>query len=147
VTELLSSGLVDAADLEWLRSHLDRLRQLAAPALTRFTVKFVDDAEMVRLHGQFLGDPTTTDVMTFADGSEVDLAVCVPEARRRAGELGHGMREELLLYGLHGLLHATGFDDRTPEAFAAMHAEEDRLLAAVGLDFRFGQGKYYSGPS
>lgn len=147
MTELLDQGLVDAVDAAWIRTNLDRLLPLCAPKLQRFTVKFVDDAEMTRLHGQFLGDPTTTDVMTFVDGLEVDLAVCVPEARRRAGELGHSVREELLLYGLHGLLHAAGFDDRTPEEFTRIHAEEDRLLAAIGLHFGFDEGKYYPGPS
>lgn len=146
MTELITQDLVGGDDVAWLCAHLDRLLPLAAPALTRFTVKLVDDAEMARLHGNFLGDPTTTDVMTFADGPEVDLAVCVSEARRRAVELGHSLREELLLYALHGLLHAAGMDDRTPEDFARMHAEEDRLLAAIGIDFKFGEGKYYSGP-
>lgn len=146
MTELLAEGLVGAADAEWIRSHLDRLLPLAAPALTRCTVKLVEDGEMARLHGRFLGDPTTTDVMTFCDGAEVDLAVCVPEAQRRAAQLGHGVREELLLYALHGLLHAAGMDDRTPEDFARMHAEEDRLLAAVGLASVFEPSKNFSDP-
>ncbi|NBU42416.1 MAG: rRNA maturation RNase YbeY, partial [Planctomycetia bacterium] len=107
------------------------------PALVRVTVKFVRDDEMAALHGRFLGDSTTTDVMTFVDGGELDLAVCVDEARRRAADLGHDLRRELLLYGLHGLLHAVGFDDRTPEDFARMHAEEDRLLAAIGVGATF----------
>lgn len=141
MTELLHEGLIDAADATWIRSNLDRLVPMAAPGLTRFTVKLVDDAEMVRLHGRFLGIPSTTDVMTFADGSEVDLAVCVPEARRRSAELGHSVREELLLYALHGLLHAAGMKDGTPEEFEAMHAAEDRLLGAIGLSGVFGSRK------
>ena len=135
--ELIADGSLPAEDLDWVRARLERLRGLAAPALVRVTVKFVRDDEMTSLHGRFLGDSTTTDVMTFVDGEELDLAVCVDEARRRSAELGHDLRRELLLYSLHGLLHATGFDDRTPDDFARMHAEEDRLLAEIGVGATF----------
>ena len=135
--ELLHEGRIPEPDARWLHAVLVRLREQAAPALRRLTVRLVDDAEMTRLHGRHMDDPTTTDVLTFVDGDEADVAVCVDEARRRAAELGHELRRELLLYGLHGLLHAVGFDDRTPEDFARMHAEEDRLLAAVGVGATF----------
>jgi probable rRNA maturation factor len=92
---------------------------------------------MSQLHARHMNDPTTTDVLTFADGNEVDVAVCVDEARRRAAELGHDLSRELLLYSLHGLLHAVGFDDREPADFERMHAEEDRLLAAIGIAATF----------
>jgi ssRNA-specific RNase YbeY (16S rRNA maturation enzyme) len=39
----------------------------------------------------------------------------------------------LLLYGVHGLLHAIGHDDHEPGAHALMHAEEDRLLTKIGV--------------
>lgn len=135
--EFLDEGLVAAADAQWLRAHWKRLCAVAAPRLARLTIRLVDDAEMSRLHARHMNDPATTDVLTFVDGAEVDVAVCVDEARRRADELGHAVSRELLLYGLHGLLHAVGFDDRTPEDFARMHAEEDRLLAAIGVGATF----------
>ena len=68
------------------------------------------------------------------------MAVCVDEARRRAADLGHEFRRELLLYSLHGMLHAAGFDDRTPEDHARMHAEEDRLLGLIGIAATFAPG-------
>jgi probable rRNA maturation factor len=139
--ELLHGGLVGSADAEWLVGSLGRLRALAAPELRRFTVRLVADAEMSRLHGRHLNDATTTDVLTFVDGDEADVAVCVDEARRRSAELGHDLRRELLLYGLHGLLHAVGFDDRTPLDFDRMHAEEDRLLREIGVGATFASGE------
>jgi probable rRNA maturation factor len=110
---------------------------MAGPGLSRLTVRLVVDAEMSRLHARHMNDPTTTDVLTFVDGAEADVAVCVDEARRRSAEMGHDLRRELLLYALHGLLHAVGFDDRTPADFERMHAEEDRLLAAIGVGATF----------
>lgn len=135
--EYLDDGLIPPADAEWLRAMVGRLCGMAAPALSRLSVRLVNDLEMTRLHARHMNDPTTTDVLTFVDGAEVDVAVCVDEARRRSAEMGHDLRRELLLYSLHGLLHAAGFDDRTPEDFARMHAEEDRLLAAIGVGATF----------
>ena len=135
--QVLGSGLIDRAVVEWLQDHLVVLHGRAAPAIRRFTVQLVTDGVMSQLHARHMNDPTTTDVLTFADGNEVDVAVCVDEARRRAAELGHDLSRELLLYSLHGLLHAVGFDDREPAEFERMHAEEDRLLAAIGIAATF----------
>ncbi|NBV64140.1 MAG: rRNA maturation RNase YbeY [Planctomycetes bacterium] len=135
--QVLGSGLIDRAVVDWLQDRLVALRGMAAPAIRRFTVQLVNDGVMSQLHARHMNDPTTTDVLTFADGNEVDVAVCVDEARRRAAELGHDLSRELLLYSLHGLLHAVGFDDREPSDFERMHAEEDRLLAAIGIAATF----------
>lgn len=108
----------------------------------RATIACVRDARMAELHARFSGDPTTTDVLTFAanapgDPVDCDIAICVDEAERRAHERGNHPRGELLLYALHGLLHACGHDDREPAAHAAMHAEEDRILEAIGVGALF----------
>lgn len=139
--ELVHGDLVGAEDAAWLLGAMTRLLPLAAPSVRRLAVRLVDDAQMSVLHDRHMQDPSTTDVLTFVDGDEADVALCVDEARRRSEELGHELRRELLLYALHGMLHAAGMDDRTPEDFARMHAEEDRLLTAVGLQPTFEPGK------
>ena len=68
---------------------------------------------------------------------QAEIAVCVDEARRRAAELNHSVERELLLYCIHGVLHCAGFDDQTESGFAAMHAEEDRILNLVGVGATF----------
>ena len=78
-----------------------------------------------------------TDVLTFVsdsdDGLEIDLLACLDEASRRAASYEHDVTHELLLYVVHGVLHAIGHDDHDPEAHDRMHAEEDRLLTEVGV--------------
>lgn len=101
-------------------------------------VRLLDDQAMSDLHRRSLGLDGPTDVLTF-DLSEpggdldVDLYVCIPEARRRSLELGHPIEYEVLLYIIHGMLHCLGHDDHDPEQAARMHAEEDRLLEAIGV--------------
>jgi probable rRNA maturation factor len=115
-------------------------------------VVIVDDATMASLHERFSGIAGTTDVLTFdlsdeprteppADAMdratvhdvEGEVYVCLDEARRRAAELGHPVAHELLLYGLHGVLHLLGFDDHEEADYQRMHALEDRLLRAGGI--------------
>jgi rRNA maturation RNase YbeY len=95
---------------------------------------------MADLHEQFLSISGPTDVLTFpleSDGRgrviAGEVVVCVPEARRRAKAEGVGVDRELLLYALHGMLHLSGFDDRTDAGFAAMHRTEDKILTAIGV--------------
>jgi rRNA maturation RNase YbeY len=71
--------------------------------------------------------------VTSSDPIEVDVLICLDEAERRVAEFAHTTVHELLLYAVHGLLHAAGFNDQNPSEFAAMHAEEDRLLSLVGV--------------
>ena len=122
-------------------------------------VRVVLDAEMARSHEEFTGVPGTTDVLTFdltdpddnpidrptvtlRDGGivvgrsclvDADILVCVDEATRQAKARGHEPFRELLLYSIHGLLHCLGHDDHDEAAFAAMHAVEDAVLAALGV--------------
>jgi len=101
-------------------------------------VSVVGDARMRKLHLRHMGLDTTTDVLTFAQNApgrpvDTDIAVCLDEAARRGQGTAHGTRGELLLYALHGLLHAAGHDDRDDASYARMHAEEDRILEAAGF--------------
>lgn len=137
----------DPALCRWLQGEL--LRAVAevraadgrAVRVARLSVKVVGDDQMSRLHERHSGIAGTTDVLTFvgSDPLEIDAAICADEAARRCSEFGHGVREELLLYGVHALLHALGFDDATADQHARMHAEEDRLLQ------RLGHGALFSG--
>ena len=133
-------------DLEWIRATLAAALDHVECRIACITLKIVDDAAMRLLHERHRGSASTTDVLTFdrslPEGPvEADIVLCVDEAARRAAELGHATERELLLYALHGVLHCAGFDDRTPEDFTAMHAEEDRILMAVGVGRTFGTGR------
>jgi len=128
-------------------SRADLARTFAAllahfPArVGRVDVLLVGDAAMDAAHQRFMQIAGTTDVMSFPahDESdptapiEADLYVCVDVARREAAARGHSIEREILLYAVHGTLHACGYRDDTAAAAAAIHAEEDRILSAGGL--------------
>lgn len=146
-------GLVTDAER---RGLTERLRAAVATAEGtggggEVRVRLVRDAEMGDAHARYGGVEGTTDVLTFdmrdertaepASGAlDVDIWACVDEARRQAAARGHGVDVELLLYCLHGVLHCLGHDDHDPAGFARMHAEEDRILEAIGVGRVYASG-------
>lgn len=146
VLDVVAAATGDPArglDLQWIRATLTAALEHVERRMACITVKIVDDAMMRNLHERHRGSACTTDVLTFDHSLpqgpvEADIVLCVDEAARRAADLGHTIERELLLYALHGVLHCAGFDDGTPQDFQAMHAEEDRILAAIGVGRTFG---------
>jgi len=133
-----------ATHVAYLRKHLLAAWPLIENAPAELSVALVGDGRMSQLHETFLKVKGPTDVLTFeldhdADGhcTGGEVIVCVPEARRRAEELKIDVADELLLYALHGLLHLSGFDDRTPSDYRAMHSKEDEILKQLGVGTLF----------
>ena len=93
-------------------------------------VSFISDEEIARVHGEFLDDPTPTDVITFEHG---ELLISADTAARCAGEYGHTTQQEALLYLIHGLLHLHGYDDHEPTDRTAMHDAQQRILDTVNM--------------
>ena len=95
---------------------------------------------MSGLHERFMATAGPTDVLTFPlDEDERgrcvagEVVVCVPEARRQAKARVIPVEHEVLLYAIHGMLHLSGFDDRTQTDYRKMHRTEDRILTKLGV--------------
>lgn len=99
------------------------------------SIAFVDDATIARIHADFMGDPTPTDVITFPADPSMESAgeiiVSVDHARERALELDEPFSRELSLYLIHGWLHLAGYDDRTEEDRVKMRVAEQEALALL----------------
>jgi probable rRNA maturation factor len=131
---------------------VDRGRPRTDPAflrrIVRTTLQFVqrpgwvvsllitDDAEIAALHGQFLGDATSTDVISFLLDDGAEVVVSRETARRSAREHGHTIRAELELYIVHGILHTTGFDDVRTRDRVRMRAAESEVMQLLRLRVR-----------
>jgi probable rRNA maturation factor len=105
-------------------------------------VRFVGDEESARLHGEHFSDPSSTDVMTFPNGSQDpgngalllgDLAVCIDVAHREANKRQRSVADELILYILHGMLHLLDYDDVETADRDRMWKAQQRLLESVGI--------------
>lgn len=85
-------------------------------------VSIVGDRKMKKLHEKFLGENSTTDVLSFPledfkagfvgipDGilRLGDIVISYPVARRQAGEFNLLVEEEIKILVKHGMLHLLG---------------------------------------
>ena len=128
----------------WLRESVEAsLAEMdGTGTIERVSIRIVGDRTMEAAHRRWCDLEGTTDVLTFPseDDRGIDLMLCLDEAARRSADLEHPVEHELLLYAIHGVLHVLGHDDHDPAAFERMHAEEDRILEAIGVGPVFRRG-------
>ncbi len=125
-------------DLTWLRAAittavplcLQHLKADDAPLaqLPEIEISIVTDAAIAKVHGEFLDDPTPTDVITFHHG---EIIVSADTAAREGPVHGLSFDHELGLYMIHGLMHLAGWDDHDPDEAAEMKRRQEAVLAAV----------------
>jgi probable rRNA maturation factor len=98
-----------------------------APIQQLETVEFslVSDEAIAKVHGEFMGDPTPTDVITFQHG---EIIISLDTAKRQAAENDEPYEREVLRYMVHGLLHLAGWDDREEAERLEMHRVQETIL-------------------
>ena len=94
-------------------------------------VTLLDDAAMARVHGEFLGDPTPTDVITFPYEDLGEILIGVETARQQGKDHGCELDRELALYLVHGILHLCGYHDHTESDQEVMNRLQEELLKTV----------------
>lgn len=161
------SGRLTTDEVSWLTQHITRAVYVLRVG-GEVRVRVVEDGAMARTHEEFLGEPGTTDVITFnlkdpeespappridpeawfssssqfvqySYSLDTDILVCIDEAVRQSAARGYACPKELLLYVVHGILHCLGEDDHDDDASARMHRIEDAVLTAVGVGPVFGR--------
>ncbi|OGV39101.1 MAG: rRNA maturation RNase YbeY [Lentisphaerae bacterium GWF2_45_14] len=107
---------------------------------------FLTSSEMAEINRKHVGHDGITDVICFnyPEGmaipgeqiSNIDIFIC-PEAARKAAERpGRTYEGEILLYAVHGLLHAAGENDLEPEERKKMRRMERAVTRKLKRKFK-----------
>lgn len=112
--EMLPALLAQPKGFDHVLSMLDDLE-----------LSLVDDESIAAVHGEFLDDPTPTDVITFHHG---EILVSYDTALRYSSEGGLCREEEIFRYLVHGLVHLHGYLDALPEQRAELFAVQEPLV-------------------
>lgn len=135
----------DQQTIDWVIQHLEKITTALQLPSADLSLVIVEDQQMSQLHQQFSNVPGTTDVLTFdlrphpltlndpPSHLEGEIIICFDEATRRAKEMDHPVKYELLLYFVHGILHLLGYDDHDENDHRIMHQREDQLLTQIGV--------------
>lgn len=104
-------------------------RETESPLSLLEEVEFilVSDRTITRVHGEFLSDPTPTDVITFHHG---EILISLDTAEKQAAEHSESFEREVARYMVHGLLHLAGWSDYEPAERAEMHRIQEEILDA-----------------
>ncbi len=96
---------------------------------------FCNDERILEVNRQFLGHDYYTDVITFdycnAGTLSGDIFISVDTVKSNARNEHTDFQDELHRILVHGLLHLTGQNDKTPDTKAEMTAKENRALCQL----------------
>jgi probable rRNA maturation factor len=115
-------AVVDAA---WPMVRESECRGSVIGGLDEIGLVLVSDRRIAALHGEFMSDPTPTDVITFLHG---EIVLSAETARREACRRGLPVPEEVARYAVHGLLHLAGWSDADAGSAAKMRAMQEKIL-------------------
>ncbi len=98
-------------------------------------ISIVDDDAIARIHGEYLNDPTATDVITFPHGDGLgEIIVSADTAAAYASKHGLETSRELFRYIVHGLVHLHGYLDSTPQLRAELFAVQEPIVETFYQD-------------
>ena len=139
--------------LKILEKLVIRAAQAAGlPETTDLSLVFLPDARMAELNEEALNHHGPTDVICFdlrtpgfhfpeeentEFNAEIEIYVCPDVARREAEKRGLSYAGEVILYTVHGLLHAAGEDDLVPAKKRRMRRREKQVLSILEKEFDF----------
>lgn len=99
---------------------------------------FCSDEFLLKINRQFLKHDFYTDVITFPLTStkellEAEIYISVDRVKENAAEMMEKLESEMLRVIFHGVLHLTGFNDKSKKDKQNMRREEDKWLNAYCL--------------
>jgi rRNA maturation RNase YbeY len=115
-----------------LKTWLGKIATSEKRKISSLAYNFVSDEELWRMNRQFLNHDTYTDIITFDYSEEEKLSgeiyISVDRVKENAEKHKVSFEEELLRVMAHGLLHLSGYKDKSPIQQKQMRAAEERAL-------------------
>ena len=135
------AGWDDEGAAESLRgiAAADARALLAAAGVSeQLSLTLCDDEFIRELNQRWRGVDRPTDVLSFPMEDEQllgDVVISVPTAERQASERAYGLRDELRVLLVHGVLHLMGYDHALGDSDHADHMDaEQTLLRRLGWE-------------
>ncbi|NBW28130.1 MAG: rRNA maturation RNase YbeY [Flavobacteriaceae bacterium] len=93
---------------------------------------FCDDDYLLKLNQQYLDHDTLTDIISFdySVGNELngDIFVSVERVKENASEFNVTFQEEIQRVLVHGILHFSGYRDKTKSDELVMRSKEEEKM-------------------
>lgn len=91
---------------------------------------------MRELNRVYRGQDRPTDVLSFELSGPVhgEILICHAQAKKQASGHGLGVREEIAVLLVHGLLHVFGYDHASRREEKTMFNLQDRILKRLDIN-------------
>lgn len=125
-----------------IRKIFKYITDTLAITYTDFSISLINDAALRKLNKEHLNHDYETDILTFDYRDEVSAAlegeiiISYETAVLNAEKFECSLREEIIRLIIHGILHLTGYDDKTPEQKKKMKLKEDQLLKKAVVELQ-----------
>lgn len=120
---------------KYLKHNLSKLILSELKEEGEISVIFCSDSYLLQLNEQYLNHDYYTDIITFdyVEDSLIsgDLFISIDRVRENAVKFGTPFIKEMYRVVFHGVLHLTGYKDKTQEEKAQMRGKEDFYLEKV----------------
>jgi rRNA maturation RNase YbeY len=116
-----------------VRAWLKKVAKKEGYSILGLNYIFCSDEYLLQINKDFLEHDYYTDIITF-DQSEVkgkmegDIFISIDRVKDNAKTEGTTFTEELHRVLAHGVLHLTGYKDKTPKDAKKMRAKEEEAL-------------------
>jgi len=100
-------------------------------------LKFVTEAEIIRLNSVYRGVNAPTDVLSFNISDKPLLGqvfICYNFVKKQAKLVGKAFPDEVSLLLVHGILHVVGYDHANAIDESSMQQIEREILSSLGMN-------------
>lgn len=105
-----------------------------------FTIRIVDEDEILELNHKWRGIEKSTNVLSFPAGENIvapellgDIAICAPVINREATEQEKLLEAHWAHMVIHGVLHLLGYDHNLSEDAEKMESQEIEFLKTLNF--------------
>jgi len=123
---------VEIENVSELKLWLNRVAQSEEKSIGEINYIFCDDEYLLNINQQYLNHDTYTDIISFDSSEGKDLSGDIFISAERVADNAKIYQvdfiEEFRRVMVHGLLHFTGYKDKTEEESTLMRNKEDEKL-------------------
>jgi rRNA maturation RNase YbeY len=111
---------------------IHKIAQTEQKILSDICYIFCDDEYLLNMNQEYLNHDTLTDIITFdyTKGNTIsgDIFISVERVTENADNFEVGFEQELRRVMAHGILHLSGYGDKTEKDIVVMRHKEEEMM-------------------
>lgn len=126
-----------------IRKSLKILKSELSLKIAHLQINILNCADIIALNQKYLNHNYNTDIITFdyrvelANPIDGEIFISFEDAQKNAEKYKVSLNNELIRLIIHGVLHLSGFDDKSPIEKRKMKKMENYFLEKLKVEFEF----------